>query len=409
MRFQTLRPARFITQMTHALILWVLITPCARAAPMQRDILDLEKHVIADKTDVDAMLQLARLYILSGEFDDAKDMLSRVLQNRPNDPDVLTELGFLNDAAGRTSEAREYYLQAIAQNPDHPVAYINLGLSYLHSGDTDNAVAAFESAISINATFLEQSRQIRPKGPEHLRDYNYRQVFFLSNLALCYRGLGNLDQALDFLEQARLLAPSDRVINASIETIKKQRSNSTSSALVTADQLSVMARLRQETPPADDARPIEDTAVATSTDTIANSSQPAPAPMPEQIRKSIIRESSHAEVQAPDTLPITEVASAPAEYASSTASVEPLNPLTPSVAVIPAQTNINDQHPMETNPAREYIEAGQSPESRGTCCWPGPGQHGNSFATRSARGACRQCTRSRSPPHKHSATVTRKS
>jgi tetratricopeptide (TPR) repeat protein len=296
-----------MTQRLSATLLLILLCalPAARgalASPLQRDILELEKQIIRDGSDAESMLHLARLYIVSGDHEDARKMLERVLALRPNDADVLTELGFLKQAGGKTTEARAFYMKALAQNPDHPVASLNLGLSYLQTGERDNAAAALKSALQTNVGLLKTLRATRPENPEELRDYNSLQVHYLSNLALCYRALGQPDTALKMLNEAKILAPSDRVLAANITAVQQEIAaspRSSSSKLVTADELQA---LKTRTPQ-------------------PGARLEAVPPLPSKIRESVVRrDQPQAPVSAPED---PQVATSPRQAPANQETEEP--------------------------------------------------------------------------------------
>ncbi len=139
-----------------------------------------------------ALLTLSQLYLEQDEFDLAKTVLIRALEQPPSDPAALANLryrlghAFLGGKYADLDEAIWRFTQVLTVQPRSADTYINRGLAYLERGrpgDTDLAIAD-----------LSRAAQLEPQvaGP-----------YFNRAVAYMERGhSGDLDRALRDLERA---------------------------------------------------------------------------------------------------------------------------------------------------------------------------------------------------------------
>lgn len=91
----------------------------------------------------------------SGRFEEAERIYRKLLQARPEDPDVLHFLGVLLHQTRRSPEALELIAKAIALVPDHPDAHNNLGNVLKEQGRFEEALAMYDRAISLKPDYAD--------------------------------------------------------------------------------------------------------------------------------------------------------------------------------------------------------------------------------------------------------------
>ena len=133
---------------------------------------------------------LARLYPMTGQFVEAADAITRLLESSPNDTEraeLFAELGEVQQVAGRTDEARTAYEEALKYNDRHWVALNNL--AYLLS-DTQG-----EHALA--RPYAERAVEIQ-EHPSALDTFGW-----------IYVGLSDYSSAIAELSRAIRLNPDD--------------------------------------------------------------------------------------------------------------------------------------------------------------------------------------------------------
>ena len=155
---------------------------------------------------------LAGAYYSVGRFDDAIELLGRVLAERervlgPDHPNMLAarnNLAFVYGAAGRFDDAIELLGRVLAEcegllGPDHPNTLAtrhNLAGVYHSAGRFDDAIELYEWLLA------DQERVLGPDHPDTLTSRN--------NLAFAYDSVGRFDDAIELL--GRVLAERERVL-----------------------------------------------------------------------------------------------------------------------------------------------------------------------------------------------------
>jgi putative PEP-CTERM system TPR-repeat lipoprotein len=111
---------------------------------------------------------LADSYIKSGEFQDAKDQLSSVIERAPNDPRSKVSMAKVLLELGSNEEATRYAQQAYEMDPGNPAVADMLGVSLLRSGKKQEAlrvlIAAREAGGGSKAIRLHLSEALAENG-----------------------------------------------------------------------------------------------------------------------------------------------------------------------------------------------------------------------------------------------------
>ena len=141
----------------------------------------------------------------SERIDEADSALQEVLQRLPDQPDALHFLGVLRHTQGQVGEAVNLIQRALATVPNNASAWNNLGNVLLLAGRSDEAVDAYDHAV----TYGEGSDTVRA----------------LNNLGVLHRKLGRLDSSELALRRAVESDPAfaDAWYNLSTTLIKQGR------------------------------------------------------------------------------------------------------------------------------------------------------------------------------------------
>jgi serine/threonine protein kinase/Flp pilus assembly protein TadD len=157
------------------------------------------------------------------DWERAEREFKRALELNPNDADACDLYARVCSAQGRFDEAlamvRRYQEavtaaeNAVAVRPGYPRALATLGWAYLKSGRTDEGIAQLERAAASQET-VQWRAQLghayaitgrTEKAREVLRELEQKATeSFVApyHLAFVYTGLGELDKAMDLIEQA---------------------------------------------------------------------------------------------------------------------------------------------------------------------------------------------------------------
>jgi len=92
----------------------------------------------------DALRRLADVYAWQGETAPALAALDRLLQSRPDNPDLLTRAGMMARDAGELDRAARWLSEVLRLQPGHRLAAEGLGEVHARRGETDLAVEMFK-------------------------------------------------------------------------------------------------------------------------------------------------------------------------------------------------------------------------------------------------------------------------
>lgn len=110
----------------------------------------LEQWVAENPDDLDARLELARVYIMQQEMMKVWDQTSYVLEKVPNHPRAKGYQAVVRLAMGQTAVAFQMLEEALEADPTLLDARIHLALAYLQMGRPQEAVRTLEEAKKIH-------------------------------------------------------------------------------------------------------------------------------------------------------------------------------------------------------------------------------------------------------------------
>ncbi|MGA9586758.1 MAG: tetratricopeptide repeat protein [Terracidiphilus sp.] len=139
-----------------------------------QDAINLAQHIAdSNPNNVDAVVQLFRILVLTNHINAARPIGPRLLAQRPHDPEVLYLNGIVLRAVGDYPGAKTLLEQSVAADPNSPNSHYELGMVLVFLKDWAPARQELEKSIAMGA-----------KEPQA----HYQ-------LALALRGLGETEQA----------------------------------------------------------------------------------------------------------------------------------------------------------------------------------------------------------------------
>ena len=108
----------------------------------------------ASEATIDQLLQDALAHLQINNLQEAEDLYRQILNRQPNHPYALHVLGMMNYQAGHTQRAVELLERAIAAKPDFAEACISLADIFVELGQLDAAVARYRQALETSPTLV---------------------------------------------------------------------------------------------------------------------------------------------------------------------------------------------------------------------------------------------------------------
>ena len=156
-----------------------------------------------------------------GRLQEAQALYLQILQRTPHHNDTLHLLGVLAYQQGQFSSALEYITRAIQRPHPKPLYYYNLGLVHQKSMNMDEAVAAYQQAITLKPDYEEALTNLgnlwREKGDLPAAVASYRDALRVkpdsssgnNNLGVVLKELGNRSEAIRAYQTALRLNPKN--------------------------------------------------------------------------------------------------------------------------------------------------------------------------------------------------------
>jgi Tfp pilus assembly protein PilF len=117
------------------------------------------------------MISLARVYLRSGQYTAAKELLAAVLEMEPNNALAHQYMGFAHLRLKETEEAIASYTKAVEADPNDYMAYKSLGVAYMIQYFSDRNPAT--KARGLEAWGI--SLQLNPDQPQLQKFYEQYQ------------------------------------------------------------------------------------------------------------------------------------------------------------------------------------------------------------------------------------------
>lgn len=116
------------------------------SAPMMSRIEDLKSRVDENPGDLEAIMELVRLYHGVGMVDQAGQWYERAVAQRPDDAVLVSGLAHLYHDASRWEQAIRVYERALALRPGDPDLTTDMGICYRGLGQPERALTLFRNA-----------------------------------------------------------------------------------------------------------------------------------------------------------------------------------------------------------------------------------------------------------------------
>lgn len=164
-----------------------------------------------NRNSVDTLLRLSWFYAESGRFDEARGPTLRALELDPLSTAVRNALGQVYYLSRDYDLAIENFDEALNLDRSDPSLHYYLGLAYEQKGDYERAIGLFQAATELSeraplyVSALAHAYALAGMREEALGILDrLEQAEDPSpvNLAVVHIGLGNNEQALDFLDRA---------------------------------------------------------------------------------------------------------------------------------------------------------------------------------------------------------------
>jgi arylsulfatase A-like enzyme/Flp pilus assembly protein TadD len=192
------------------------------ATGRQREAIDLLREGLRRQPDAPELLaKLGAALGAAGDSAGSIDAFERAKRAGDDDPDVLNQLAVVLAGSGRADEARAIFHTLIDRNPGAATAWFNLGLFELQRRRSDDAIAAFRRATTIDPSYGDAWNALGAalvdrdapgaidawRRAERLLPREYDLLF---NLGMLLADSGTPSEAVPYLRRFAQEAPRDR-------------------------------------------------------------------------------------------------------------------------------------------------------------------------------------------------------
>ncbi|PNV74441.1 tetratricopeptide repeat protein [Leptospira inadai] len=191
----------------------------------------LQKAVLFDPKNVHAYYNLTLAYKHNGQFADARSTAMKAKELAPDDPRIALLAGNLFNEINDPDAAIDAYKRGLSTAPDDPYLTYNLAVSYFKKGELPQAEEQFKLVIlksrggklsALSNAYLGNITYNR--GDYGSAEHYFREAATLSpndakalyNLSVVLKKNGKMEEALKYLEMAKLAGASDPEIFRSI-------------------------------------------------------------------------------------------------------------------------------------------------------------------------------------------------
>jgi len=162
------------------------------------------------------------------DYTNSIDYFQKAQVQKPDWAEAYYGLGLAYYKQSKYEEAEAQFMKALKISPDNPQYLWGLGLTYYQMGNNDMAAVSFKRSFELQPTeecaynlglVLREMGNYQEAKQQFLllRVNNPKSIEILQNLALCYQGTGEMDQAVATWQQV-LLLESDPLKKQQIQT-----------------------------------------------------------------------------------------------------------------------------------------------------------------------------------------------
>ncbi len=181
---------------------------------MARQRNDIETNVDGSSCSMQDLFQKALLLHQKGMIEDAKSIYGQIIRINPEDPDALHMMGIAAFQSGDISTSQGLLNKAVQLCPDRASFRSSLGNILKLAGKTDEALCMYKEAIRLKPEYAEAHNNLGATLNDAQRydealnyllqalkiNPDYTEAYY--NLGNTYRGLGDINKAIDNYNQA---------------------------------------------------------------------------------------------------------------------------------------------------------------------------------------------------------------
>ena len=187
----------------------------------------IEVYVAFNKSKEPAKEQLKNLVNLhtQGLFQEALAKSLDLLKYFPNSMNLYNIIGIANRDLGKLDEAVKAYNKALSLNPNYAEGFNNMGIVIQKQGKLEEAIKSYKKAFSIKPNYAEAyfnmgtalqnqgklDKAIEAYNKAILHNPNYAQAYY--NLGVSQQNQDKLDEAIEAYNKALLYNPNDAQAN----------------------------------------------------------------------------------------------------------------------------------------------------------------------------------------------------
>jgi Flp pilus assembly protein TadD len=170
--------------------------------------------------DIEQSIQDAREQYQTGKLEEAEDVCSDILDERPDNAEALHLLGLIFHKRGDHNRAAKHIRKAIKVNPNDADAYYDLGNVLQDKGQITSAITNYKKAVKLNPQYVEAYNNmgiaLQDSGRLDKAIASYKEALRINpdyvdahnNIGVAFQEKGQLDEAITHFQKALLLMPN---------------------------------------------------------------------------------------------------------------------------------------------------------------------------------------------------------
>ena len=204
---------------------------------LQGALQELQKLKLKNPQDAAVSNNLATVQLELGDFNRAKDILSKSMRWSPNYAPSYFTMGVVFMREKAFERAGEYLQKAIELQPSMTNAYSVLGKLSLQQGKLQEARNYFEQAIKIGSNDLSTREtlgmvlldldefQLAGKQFSMVLNSEPNRTLSIGGMAVAMASIGNVDEAITFLTRAKITFQNDASIDRALNVVIQMKDN----------------------------------------------------------------------------------------------------------------------------------------------------------------------------------------